>query len=229
MSDMESYLRLALLSIAAIILFLIFFDAWFRQRHLRKAEMATVNSNYSVVNLTPAEDPDLSTFEMEQHEEPTILSSPLQIKQIKTECDSSMEPLPPIESDLLTISIVAKSGFSFAGYDLLQAISATGMKFGAMNIFHYISGNKTLFSMASATEPGEFNLDRIGDFSCAGLTLFMNLSDVPNPKRDFILMFKIAEQLADDLGGDLYARPRVPWNEEILHHYQQKASCYESI
>ena len=222
---MESYLRLALLSIAAIILFLIFFDAWFKRRHLRKAEMAAVNSNYSIVNLTPMEEPDLSTFEMELHEEPTILSSPL---HIKTEFDSPIESLPPMESDLLTLTVVAKPGFSFAGYDLLQAISATGMKFGAMNIFHYISGNKTLFSMASATEPGEFDLDRIGDFSCAGLTLFMNLSDVPNPERDFMLMFKIAEQLTDDLNGDLYARPRVPWNDELLQHYQQKASRYES-
>jgi len=124
--------------------------------------------------------------------------------------------------DLLVISVAAKPDAHFAGYDLLQAITATGMQFGEMNIFHFIKDNQTLFSMASATKPGEFDIDRIGAFSCAGLTLFMNYRSVPDPKFAFDLMLKTAEQLADDLHGELRAGQRVPLTSDILKQYENK-------
>lgn len=44
-----------------------------------------------------------------------------------------------------------------------------------MNIFHryqQLSGNgPVLFSLASATKPGTFELSKIGGYACAGLTL----------------------------------------------------------
>jgi len=128
--------------------------------------------------------------------------------------------------DLIIINVIAKPGQHFASYDLLQAISATGMRFGAMNIFHYYSkvamDKKTLFSLASATEPGEFDLNRMGDFSCKGLTLFMNLHQVPDRGEAFALMLSAAEQLAEDLRGELQTGSREPWNDEIRQQYQTR-------
>jgi cell division protein ZipA len=124
--------------------------------------------------------------------------------------------------DLLVISVAAKPGASFAGYDLLQAIVSTGMKFGEMNIFHYFKDNKKLFSLASATKPGEFDLDRMGAFSCIGLTLFMNCCEVPDAEKAFTLMLNVAEQLADDLDGELRAGLRAPLTKAILQQYQNK-------
>ena len=124
--------------------------------------------------------------------------------------------------ELLVISVTAKPGADFAGYDLLQAITATGMQFGSMNIFHYVKDSKTLFSMASATKPGEFDIDRMGAFACGGLTLFMNYREVPDAKYAFDLMVKTAEQLADDLDGELRAGQRIPLTQEILQQYENK-------
>ena len=77
------------------------------------------------------------------------------------------DALQPIKltENILSISIFAKPNNRFVSYDLLQAITSTGMQFGEMNIFHYYQrtpeGKKyTLFSLASATKPGEFDLDR---------------------------------------------------------------------
>ena len=68
-----------------------------------------------------------------------------------------------------------------------------------MKIFHYylptLSGKITLFSLASATNPGYFDMDKMGEFSCAGLTLFMHIPSVPDPEQAFELMLSIAEQL----------------------------------
>lgn len=125
--------------------------------------------------------------------------------------------------DFIIINVIAKPGQHFASYDLLQAISATGMQFGAMNIFHYYSkvamDKKPLFSLASATEPGEFDLNRMGDFSCKGLTLFMNLHPVPDKGEAFALMLSAAEQLAEDLQGELQSGNREPWSNEIKQQY----------
>jgi cell division protein ZipA len=136
------------------------------------------------------------------------------------------EDAPDYANDLLVLSVVAKPGLKFGSYDLLQAIYATGLEFGDMNIFHYYSGDgltkEKLFSLASATEPGDFDLDRIGNYTCSGLTLFTVLSTVPDPQKAFDAMLKAAEQLTEDLNGQLRAGPRRPWNQETYHEYQQK-------
>ncbi len=134
---------------------------------------------------------------------------------------------PEYANDLLVLTVVAKPGQQFGSYDLLQSIYATGMEFGDMNIFHYYApdeqpGKVRLFSLASATEPGEFDLDRIGNYFCNGLTLFSQLDLVPDPRQAFNLMLKAAEQLAEDLNGELRAGPRRPWDDNVLREYQQK-------
>lgn len=119
---------------------------------------------------------------------------------------------------------MAKPGDKFASYDLLQTISSTGMQFGEMNIFHYYkpATKIPLFSLASATEPGFFDFDRIGDFTCTGLVLFMNVYNTSEPKNVFELMLQTAEQLVDDLDGLLYATPKQIWNEAVLKNYLEK-------
>lgn len=141
-------------------------------------------------------------------------------------------PSPTMLSpDLLIINLFAKAKNHFASYDLLQAISNTGMHYGEMNIFHYYvateKSKKPLFSLASATEPGEFNLDRIGEFSCAGLTFFMDLKKVAEPHSAFKKMLLIAEQLAEDLEGDLFNASRLPLNKENLQTYYEKIMEYK--
>lgn len=128
-------------------------------------------------------------------------------------------------NDLIVISVIAKDGTTFAAYDLLQAILATKMKYGPMNIFHYYSSTtdtKPLFSLCSLTEPGDFDWDKLGNFSCAGLCLFMNTKNVSNPEEIFALMVATAEQLADDLDGELRGGQSSPWTEDEVEKIQVK-------
>lgn len=131
--------------------------------------------------------------------------------------------------DMLIISIVAKPNHAFAAYDLLQTISATGMRFGEMNIFHYYlpMSAQPLFSLTSLTEPGDFDWNRMGEFSCTGLCLFMHLKRVSDPEEAFALMVATAERLAEDLDGELRAGHATPWNEHVLQEYQNKISLYQ--
>lgn len=131
--------------------------------------------------------------------------------------------LPP---NLLVLSVMAKKGSRFESYDLLQAISAAGMQFGEMNIFHYYQptpvGKIALFSLASANKPGDFDMNNIAEFSCLGLMLFMDIGLTPDPQYAFKLMLETAERLAEDLDGELCADPLTVWNEKLAWQYHQK-------
>jgi Cell division protein len=235
---MEDYLRLGLLVLAVIIILLIFCEGWFRRRLNRSDDSFDVAFNAdAVLGLEiPTVAPLPADSSSAQSAMPSLSTrTPQKADQITFNVNSVATPSKAshkeVLNDLLVMSVVTKPGRLFASYDLLQAIAATGMQFGEMNIFHYYQTNglerHTLFSLASATEPGDFDLDRMGNFSCTGLTLFTQLRDVPDPQMAFELMLKAADQLVEDLDGELRSNPRLPWSDEILLQYQQKVLQFQ--
>lgn len=269
---MENLLRWGFFLIGAFIVFLIFYDVWFRRgnRFSLKQEVSpgnTLSSKNTLHEPFFESNIDHSLIESNRafgHTASNIHSGSSNIdsryvepnadqytesdtNNIKTRSNFSEDSdlgnenedfLPPVkltplrvppmtasaEEDIIIISVLAKPPEQFASYDLLQSISATGMQYGAMDIFHYYyptdQGYITLFSLASATKPGKFDLDHMGDFSCLGLTLFMNKKAVHNPKQAFLIMLEKAQQLADDLNGELRAGPeRIPWSDEVEENY----------
>jgi len=200
---MEEYLRFGLLVLATIILIGILTESWWRQRRFKKAEMNLIESEREAIQP------------MEMDVEPTY---------------TPRVNLTARSPEYLSLSVFATQG-NFASYDLLQAISATGMTYGEMNIFHYHVGTESrkipLFSLASATKPGYFDLDKIGEFACAGLTLFMDLRNSTNPAMAFNQMLKTAEQLADDLEGELRQDPFTPWTSASLTEYRKRIQQFQ--
>lgn len=219
---MDDFLRLALLVIAALILSFILIESWWRKRRFKIAEMNVqeFKAAESKHSINKEEDCLFNLAPSEKFAEVSSLS-------VDNE-HSIQESISPSMQDYIAISVFAKPSTQFASYDLLQSISATGMQFGEMNIFHYYltenGERKILFSLASATKPGEFNLDRMGDFSCVGLTLFLDLYHSPYPKMAFDKMVTVAQQLADDLEGELRAGVHTPWNDQILQQYKHRVN-----
>jgi cell division protein ZipA len=223
---MEGYLRLALLFIAASIIILIVYQATSRRR-IKPLSFDDIDNFFhadKILGLDVLEPMPVMRFDMNEPELEAVEVTP---------------PQPPAAQkvaaadDFLILTVAAKANNKFASYDLVQSITATGMQYGAMNIFHYAvptdQGSETLFSLASATKPGDFDLDRIGDISCAGLTLFTNLPTLTNPELAFELMLKTAEQLADDLDGELRDASRALFSAETLKQYQQKVAQYQPM
>lgn len=154
----------------------------------------------------------------------------MQPKKIADVAPEKQMRTPP---NLLVMSVMARLGTHFESYDLLQALSSAGLQFGEMNIFHYYqttaTGNKiTLFSLASATKPGEFDMDNIAEMSCPGLMLFMDIGQIPDPQYAFKIMLDTAERLAEDLDGSLRADPLTPWSEKLAWQYHQKIMQYKA-
>ncbi len=225
---MDNYLRITvLIAIALILLFLLFANKKHVSQSTRDTdeEMPMIFSDLKddfdrefLMKTEPHFEETQSSFALDEKPDDLFLTKPTASVNLPT---------------LLTLSVMAKPRSSFASYDLLQAISASGMQFGAMNIFHYYQENdgrkETLFSLASANEPGEFDLNKMGEFSCTGLLLFMKLDRVEEPQFAFQKMLEVAEQLAEDLDGDMKADPRTPWTDEISRQYQEKIADLESV
>ncbi len=203
---MESYVRpgLLLISVGAL-LFVVFtlVEDWYRRRRDTRAVQKML------------QDTEQFDFTLGVEEKAAPVNT---VEQNKT------PPAHQGRDELLVLSVMAKPGQYFGSYDLLQAITAAGLKYGDMNIFHYYLDNtenkEPLFSLASVAEPGEFAMDQMGDFSCPGLVLFMQPALLDQPEMAFDLMLETANQLAEDLGGDLRADPKTPWNAETAHRYQ---------
>ncbi|MEK6731779.1 MAG: cell division protein ZipA C-terminal FtsZ-binding domain-containing protein [Pseudomonadota bacterium] len=143
------------------------------------------------------------------------------------EVRESVQKDPAIKvKDFVTIYVVAPMKRLFGGYDMLQAILATGLQYGDQQIFHYYQGKnrtgKKLFSVASADEPGEFDLSKIGNFSCSGLILYQKIADYQKPVTIFDLMLDVAYQLAEDLGGEVRLAKDYPWTEELSESIRQQ-------
>ena len=123
-------------------------------------------------------------------------------------------------SPLVTINLVAEKGNEYRSYDLLQAMSNVGLKYGLMKIFHrHETPNgegMTLFSVASINKPGTFEMDNMGGFECPGLTMFADMSQSPDPLYTFDLMVDTAQQLIEQLGGSMFADQTTPMTIERI-------------
>jgi FtsZ-interacting cell division protein ZipA len=226
---MDGYLQLLLIIVATIIISFILFEAWFRRRQMKQVLAAEQGANHAAL----ADAFDETTVQMEtqrlQAQDSAARSNQAYANKTYSQpVARTTAPKAPVQlNDLLVISVVAAPGMQFGSYDMLQAISAAGLQFGEMNIFHYKIGDETLFSLSSASEPGDFNLDRIGDFFCEGLTLFTNLREVSHPESVFELMLNTAEQLEEDLNGELRMGTRKPWTEEAYQACLAKVEQFQ--
>lgn len=115
--------------------------------------------------------------------------------------------------------LLAKDQQHFAGYELLQTILAAGLRFGEGDLFHrhqYVNGQgPVLFSLATATESGVFDLQNIGAFNARGLCLFMQTSGNANIDRErYEILCQTATQLSEELGAYLLDQNRRPITKE---------------
>ena len=136
-----------------------------------------------------------------------------------------------VPQDVITMRIIADENEPYNGYELLQTLLANGLRFGVMNIFH--RHEKTngdgpiLFSLAAAKEPGTFDLEKMGELSCTGLTMFMQCKDQQNPRNTLDLVIETAKQLIDDLGGKLIDDQNQPLNPTTIQNWQAQIQAYE--
>ena len=129
---------------------------------------------------------------------------------------------------VIVINVMAPKGDLFKGPELVDAIQASGMRYGEMQIFHYQSGDDALFSLVSMVKPGVFDLDHLDELTTPGVSLFIQM---PNAQGDglaaFDTMLMTAQQLAKKLLGELRDETRSVLTNSAIDHIRQQVAEYD--
>jgi len=129
--------------------------------------------------------------------------------------------------EVLVINVKAREGGEFQGSDLLSQVLENGLRYGAMNIFHYHADEDgegpVLFSMANMLKPGIFDLKTIDHFATAGVTLFLTLPVHNNENlAAFEAMLATAKSIAESLNGELKDEDRSVMTAQTIEHYRER-------
>jgi cell division protein ZipA len=122
------------------------------------------------------------------------------------EGDEIEAPQIPPEGEQLIVALRlrARQPTGFAGNDLIKSFSAEGLEFGKFGAFHALDERRrSLFLVASLVEPGSFEIEKMHELSCPGVSMFMVL---PGPREPLVAldsMFVCARRLAERLDADV--------------------------
>lgn len=128
--------------------------------------------------------------------------------------------------EVVIISVQSRHKGGFNGRTLESALKGHCYYFGEKNIFHRHVGdnpeNPILYSIAQATEPGAFDLEKIKFQRVPGVVVFMILPiEHENPVQVFEQMLKSARQLAATLNGELCDGQHNQLTSQTIEHYKE--------
>lgn len=180
-------------------------------------------------------------------EQPNVYSKHVEVSQASSKKNepsmklSMEEPAPtvavkhaPAKASTAMILLLAKENRNFLGYDLLQTVLASGLRFGEGHLFHryqFSNGQgAVLCSLAAATNTGVFDLQNIGAFSVRGLCLFMPVAKDTNINAErFVAMLETAKQLAEGLNAHLLDEQHKPLNDESIARYYKALNIEQEM
>ncbi|MFT4058976.1 MAG: cell division protein ZipA C-terminal FtsZ-binding domain-containing protein [Legionella sp.] len=177
---------------------------------LVEVDAVTFKKNSALPKLMPQDDEEV-TLRAETKPVPRINA------QFAEQADIGNGPM-------LMMFLLAKENRQFIGYELLQTVLASGLRFGDDGLFHrhqFTNGDGPIIcSLASATATGVFDLQNIGAFSVRGLCLYMQANNRPELDAErFSVMLDTARQLSEGLDAHLLDEQRRPLTEENLVRY----------
>ncbi|MZI93565.1 cell division protein ZipA [Vibrio sp. CAIM 722] len=169
----------------------------------------------------------------EHHEqtEPKAFDEPL-VSPLAAE-EPVIEPEPEEEQlEVLVLNVHCAGNEPFVGTKLFDSMQQNGLLYGEMNIFHRhadLSGTgKVLFSVANMMQPGTLEHDEPDTFTTKGISFFMTLPCFGEPEQNFKLMLKTAQQIADDMGGNVLDDARNLMTPNRLEVYRQQIRDFKS-
>lgn len=131
---------------------------------------------------------------------------------------------PEPEMEVIVLNVHCAGEEPFVGTRLFDSMEQNGLKYGEMDIFHRhsdLSGSgKVLFSVANMMHPGTLAHNDPATFTTKGISFFMTLPCYGPADQNFKLMLKTAQQIADDMGGNVMDDQRNLITADRLSQYR---------
>lgn len=142
-------------------------------------------------------------------------------------------PAIPAEGEQLIVALRlrARQPAGFDGSDLVKAFSAEGLEFGRFGAFHSLDERRrSRFLVASLVEPGSFEIEKMHELRCPGVSMFMVLPGPPEPLTALDGMFTCARRLAERLDaevlddkGNALTMQQAGWLREQVIEYHRRS------
>lgn len=155
----------------------------------------------------------------------------MKLKRAQAKRNFELHSMEALESDpfssgekIIALHVMAKES-PIDGPRVLEFAELLHLEYGPHEIFHHFDQNKEiLYSMASAIEPGTFELDNMSQFQTAGVTLFMRLSQTRQTEQAFERLLNAAKMIAQKIGGELQDHLHHPLADHMLSQYRHQLS-----
>lgn len=162
---------------------------------------------------------------------PAKASDGLESREQAVAVDSEPDPVSntaqPKPEKFVVVHVLALDDH-FSGQKLVELMLNAGMSFGEMDIFHKLDeARQPQFSLASAVEPGTFDLAAIEQFSTPGVTLFMRVHELAEPVLVLDEMLRVAESIALELGGEVRDETRSVMTPQTIEHCRQSVQEFQ--
>lgn len=156
-------------------------------------------------------------------EAPPVAPAPASPSLVETV--SEEEKARPSPDRIVALRLVPR-GDELVTQRAVDALRNAGLEHGRYAIFHRQLGtNREGFSVASLTEPGSFNLDRL-DTTIAGLSFFVVLPGNGDPVARFDAMVETARRLSVELAADLFDERGSSWSSQRERYLREELIEY---
>lgn len=180
----------------------------------------------------PAEDAEdgdvLPTVHLDDTSFDAVSPASLDSDEIQAQEQEEQEP----EMEVIVLNVHCVGEEPFVGTRLFDSMEQNGLKYGEMDIFHRhsdLSGSgKVLFSVANMLHPGTLAHDDPATFTTKGISFFMTLPCYGEADQNFKLMLKTAQQIADDMGGNVLDDQRHLMTPDRLGQYRDQIRDFKA-
>jgi len=144
------------------------------------------------------------------------------------EAEDSPEPDARPPESVVTLRFIPSTK-EIASDKVVLALRAEGLRHGRYGIFHMHASDlsdEPMFSVASLTEPGSFDLARLAETRIPGMRFFMVRRGEGDPVERFDAMIATARGLARDLGGELRDDKGSSWSIQRERYIREEIIEY---
>ncbi len=160
-------------------------------------------------------------------DEPEAITTPEPKVEAKPQTDE-----PEDDLQVIVLNVHCSGNEPFVGTRLFDSMQQNGLLYGELDIFHRhadMSGTgKVLFSVANMMQPGTLKHDDPNTFTTKGISFFMTLPCFGDPEQNFKLMLKTAQQIADDLSGNVLDDKRNLMTPDRLDSYRAQIQKFKA-
>ena len=131
------------------------------------------------------------------------------------------------------LTVLAPSGQSFSGTAIRKVAKELALPLGEQGVLECNTDTetgkrtKTVFSIAHLREPGIFDADTFDTLTTPGLLLFLSLPGPLSATEAVRMMFGVAGQLAEKLGGTVCDEKRRRFTRDAYVELHRRASQFE--